>query len=262
MADQVLVERRTDAPAVAIVTLNRPDKLNAVTWEMIDALAEMLTAADAAPDVRAIVLTGAGRGFCAGADLAWLSDDLGALPAQVHAMGRRPVLATELRTPVVAAVNGPAVGIGFTFMLACDVRFAAPSAMFSTAFAALGLVAEHGLAWLLQRAVGLGRAADLLLSARAVDGYEAVRIGLVQQVVEDRPVLEAAVEYAHLLATRCSPAAMAQIKQQLYTDANRGKDEAVDDSIARLLASLQRPDLTEAMLARAEGRAPEFPPLS
>ena len=256
--DVVLAERRDH---VALITFNRPDKLNAVTRELADAWASHMRDADADPDVRAIVVTGAGRGFCAGADLSILAGGAETLTDFLPGPGDLPQMVLDLSTPVIAAVNGPVAGIGFAYMLGSDVRFAARGATMSTTFARLGLVAEYGLSWLLPRIVGLSAAMDLLLTGRTIDADEAARLGLVQAVVAPDALLDHALAYAHELATACSPYSLANIKQQIYADTQRDRATALTDTLERMHDSVTRPDLGEAMRARAEQRPPRFDPL-
>lgn len=253
----VRVERQD---GVALVTLNRPDKLNALTPAMQQGYIGALRELDADPDARVIVVTGAGRGFCSGADLARLSD-----PSQLtgYAPDPRalPTIALEIRKPVVAAVNGPVAGIGFALMLACDVRFVAAEAKMTTSFARLGLVAEYGLSWLLPRVVGTGRALEILMSGRALDAEEALRIGLAHEVVAGRPVLDRAMEWAREVAEHCSPRSLAQIKRQVYRDLDRPRGEAISGALRLMTESFGWGDLQEGLAARRESRAPAFAPL-
>ena len=246
---------------VATVTLNRPDKLNALTTEMQQRYVDLLHELDADSDVRVVVVTGAGRGFCSGADLA----NLRSLDPQVAAdnLDRRrlPTVALETRKPLVAAVNGPVAGIGFALMLAADVRFIAAGTQVSTTFARLGLVAEYGLSWLLPRVVGTGRALEILMSGRMVSADEALQIGLVTEVVDGRPVLDRALEWAHDVAVRCSPRSTAAMKRQVYDDLEHTFDEAIEDTLARMRDSFTWGDLPEALRARSEARPPNFPGL-
>ena len=159
---------------VALITLNRPEKLNAWTPAMSAGYREALDNATADSDVRVLVLTGAGRGFCAGADLELLGG-LAETGARVGGGDREPAqMEPAVPKPVIAAVNGPCAGLGFVRAMFCDIRFAAAGAKFTTAFARRGLVAEYGLSWLLPRIVGLGRANDLLLTSRVVLAEEAL----------------------------------------------------------------------------------------
>jgi enoyl-CoA hydratase/carnithine racemase len=161
----------------------------------------------------------------------------------------------------VAAVNGPVAGIGFAFMLACDVRFLAETARVGTTFARLGLVAEYGLAWLLPRVVGTGHAVELLMSGRTIDAPEAVRIGLVHEVVPDAEVLARAQEWAHDVAANCSPKSLAAMKDQLYADPLLDRHAAVQRAIDLMRESFTWEDLGAALLARASKSQVHFPPL-
>jgi enoyl-CoA hydratase/carnithine racemase len=257
-SDIVLVDRRDQ---VAVVTLNRPDKLNAVTREMADAYAASMRAADDDPDVRAIVVTGAGRGFCSGADVGILAAGGDALSDFLPAREDLPQMALDLRTPVIAAVNGPVAGVGFAYMVASDIRFAARGATMSTTFARLGLVAEYGLSWLLPRLIGIQAALDLLLTGRTIDADEAARMGLVQTVLSPEDLLDHAIGFAQDLARDCSPYSLANIKAQIYADAARDRATALSDTLERMYGSIKRPDLPEALRARAEQRPPRFLPL-
>ena len=260
MTDLVLAERRG---AVLVLTLNRPDRLNA--WN--DALEleyfAHLDAAEADPGVRAIVLTGAGRGFCAGADMDVLDGATGegGVPDEIVNRPRRRDLPLTLRKPLIGAINGAAAGLGFVEALYCDVRFCVPKAKLTTAFVRRGLVAEYGVAWLLPRLVGTSRALDLLLSGRVMLGEEAHRIGLVDHLCEPETLLDDAVAYAEDLTANCSPTSMAIIKAQVQ----RGLDHSFEDNFAeseRLIAeSFDRSDATEGVESYLEKRPPAFPPL-
>lgn len=252
----VLTEQRG---TVLVVILNRPERLNAWTNELEDQYFDTLEAAEADPDVRAIVVTGAGRGFCAGADLQALE---GVPDDQAELDRTRPRhLPLAVRKPLVAAVNGPAVGLGFVEALYCDVRFASPEASFATKFSRLGLVAEYGVSWLLPRVVGRSRALDLLLSGRRVGGEEAHRIGLVDHLAPAETLLDAAVAYATDLATGCSPWAMATIKEQVARDAEIGFFEAADRADDLMRESFRGPDIVEGLAGFGERRPPAFQPL-
>lgn len=256
-SDCVLIEVRD---RVALITLNRPERLNAITSEMGSAYARALREADADPNVRVAVITGAGRGFCSGADLSVLAQGPEALDGFVSetAWEELPTGALEVGIPVVMAVNGAAAGLGFVIALTGDVCFASPSARFISAFSRLGLVAEYGAAWLLPRMVGRQRAAELLLSGRPVDAVEAERIGLVQGVHED--VVAAALAWATDVATHCSPASLATMKRQLSRADSAGMRASIAESLQLMRESFRGPDLAEALMAKAAARAPEFAP--
>jgi enoyl-CoA hydratase/carnithine racemase len=257
LSDTVLVERDR---GVATITLNRPDKLNALTPEMQHRYVDVLHELDDDTDVRVMVVTGAGRGFCSGADLASLADT-NRLKSYAPDPGLLPTVALETRKPLVAAVNGPVAGIGFALMLASDVRFLAAGTRVSTTFARLGLVAEYGVSWLLPRVIGTGRALEILMSGRMVEADEALRIGLVHEVVDSGPVLDRALEWAHDVADHCSPRSLANMKRQIYGDLDRPRGEAIDRALSLMVDSFSWGGLQEALVARAEKRDPEFPGL-
>lgn len=246
------------AGQVATVTLNRPDKLNAWTARMADQVRTALQTADADHNVRVIVLTGSGRGFCAGADMSLLKDIvMGGASASVSPGGNRSPI-PQVRKPLIAAVNGPAVGLGLAVSLHCDLRIASEAATFSTAFAARGLIAEFGLAWVLPRLVGLGNALDLLLTSRAVDAPEALRLGLVNRVIPNEDFSAAVAEYAQTLARSVSPRSTAIIKEQVYKGLSQTLDVAFELSEREMLASLQSDDFREGVAHFIEKRPPSF----
>jgi enoyl-CoA hydratase/carnithine racemase len=246
---------------VAVITLNRPDRLNAILPGMGDEYARLLLRADADPDVRAIVVTGAGRGFCSGADLTVLAEGRDALDGYLDGQDAHtvPSVALLIGTPVATAINGPCAGIGFVLAIAADVRFAAPTATLSTSFSRLGLIAEYGAAWLLTRLVGLAHATDLLLTGRTLTAEQAAQIGLVR--VED-DALAAAMAWATDVAANCSPSAMAVMKRQLLEADGQDLTAAVESSLVEMRAAFRRPDLTAAIMARLEKRPTDFPPRS
>lgn len=245
--------------SVAVITLDRPDRLNALVPGMGDVYAARLRQADADPEVRAIVVTGAGRGFCSGADLAVLAEGREALNGYLDGQSADtlPTLALRIGTPVATAINGPCAGIGFVLAISADARFAARTATLSTSFSRLGLVAEYGVAWLLTRLVGLGHATDLLLTARTLTGDEAAALGLVNAAVDDP--MGAAMAWARDVAGNCSPSAMAAIKSQLLAATTQDLGEAVDRSLVEMRQAFDRPDLAEAIMSRLEKRPTVFP---
>jgi enoyl-CoA hydratase/carnithine racemase len=255
----VLHERRG---AVLVLTLNRPERLNAWNDRLEDRYFALLDAADDDPDVRAVVLTGAGRGFCAGADL----DDVG---DAAQAGGGAHVLARphprhhplRFRKPLIAAINGSAAGLGLVEALFCDIRFCTPTAKLTTAFVRRGLIAEYGVSWLLPRLVGPARALDLLLSGRVVLGEEALGMGLVDRLHPAEELLDAAVAYAQDLAQHCSPTSMAVIKGQVHRHLDATFAEAVADSDRLLLESIAGVDVAEGVASFVERRPPAFAPL-
>jgi enoyl-CoA hydratase/carnithine racemase len=256
---------------VATITFDRPHALNAWTSAMDAQIQDALRRAEADPKVVGIVITGAGRAFCAGADMNLLStlssggegtdeaveartawgageDDFG---------GRFPYVMT-IDKPVIAAVNGAVAGMAFPFALCCDLRFAAPEALFVTAFAQRGLIAEWGLAWLLPRLVGPSVALDLLFSSRRVTGEEAARIGLVDRLVPGDDLLATCREYVEQLARNCSPTSMAVMKRQVYEQFHRGLGPAERESQRLMIESFGRPDFREGVDSFVEKRPPNF----
>lgn len=254
----ILTERRGD---VLLVTLNRPDRLNAWNDELEDEYFAALDAADANPAVRAVVVTGAGRGFCAGADM----HDLGRASVDPATMSARPLPRSyplSFRKPLIAAVNGAAAGLGLVEALYCDVRFAVPTAKFTSAFARRGLIAEYGVAWLLPRLVGTSRALDLLMSGRVILGEEALRVGLVDFLVEPDDLVDRAVAYAQELATFCSPTSMSTIKSQVLGGLDEDFASAVKRADAEMAVSFTGDDVKEGVDSYYEKRPPNFPPLA
>jgi enoyl-CoA hydratase/carnithine racemase len=254
----VLAEMRG---AVLVLTLNRPEKLNAWGRTIETRYFDLLHEAEESPDVRAIVLTGAGRGFCVGADF----DDLKAVAqSDTAALERcRPMsYPMTIRKPLVAAINGPAAGLGLVQALYCDVRVASPSVKLTTAFARRGLIAEYGCAWLLAGLVGRGVALDLLLSARVLLGDEAYALGLVNRLAEPDAVLETALDYATDLAENCSPTSMSVIKRQVHRAMNGTFDMAVAEADAEMVESFSRPDAQEGVASYLERRQPAFAELA
>ncbi|MFI6346720.1 enoyl-CoA hydratase/isomerase family protein [Streptomyces sp. NPDC050560] len=252
--------RVTTDDAVRTVTFARPERRNGMDLAMFRGYFDALAEADRDPRVRAIVVTGDGGSFCSGATPALLDELTGPAARRDLAehLGHPPHLPLTLRTPLVAAVNGSAAGLGLVHALGADVRFLADSAQLSTVFARLGLVAEYGAAWLLPRLVGTGAAMDLLLSARPVGAREALRIGLVQYVTPRAEVKDRATEYARQLAATCSPASLAAIKGQVLRGLDQGAQAAVAESVALMRESFESPDFTEAMRAVRARRKPVF----
>jgi enoyl-CoA hydratase/carnithine racemase len=257
--DGRVVDFRLD-DGIGIITLNRPEALNAWTFDMGRQYLSCLDQAAADPAVKVLILTGAGRGFCAGADMGALKQLMsGELPPKD---GVRADYATEpaVPKPVIAAINGPCVGLGLARALYCDVRFLTRGTTLSTAFARRGLPAEDGLAWLIPRIVGWSRGLDLLLSARSISSDEALCLGLVNAVVDD--AFAAAMAYAREMVRECSPASLREIKQQIWSAAGESLPEANARADELLLAAFTRPDLAEGVMAYLEQRPPSFPSLA
>ncbi|WP_051752648.1 enoyl-CoA hydratase-related protein [Streptosporangium amethystogenes] len=221
---------------VAVITLDRPDRLNALIPPMTRELIGLLDRADLDDAVRAVVLTGAGRGFCGGADFERLRTVEASGVVETHRALRRD-RAMRLRKPLIAAVNGAVGGAGLAHALMADIRFAAAGAKWTTAFARYGLVAEMGTSWLLTRLVGMARAKDLLFSGRVFSSEEAYEYGLVQFVHPADEVLERSVRYARELAA-VSPYSISQMREQIHADLERDWDTAYWDSVERTQNSI------------------------
>ncbi|MEX2481318.1 MAG: enoyl-CoA hydratase [Gammaproteobacteria bacterium] len=264
----------TVADRVATVTLNRPDQLNAWTRIMETEVRAAMTAAAADEDVRAIILTGAGRGFCAGADMNLLVGVSSAgsdprpsdaapggipggldLPPDYHL---RYAYFPTVPKPVIAAVNGPAAGLGLIMALYCDVRIASAEAIFTTAFARRGLIAEHGISWLLPALVGHAHALDLLLSARKVSADEALRMGLVNQVYPAAEFMAAVKAYARDLADNVSPRSIRVMKRQVYRAVLQSLEEATLIANAEMPGSFASADFNEGVAHFVERRQARF----
>jgi enoyl-CoA hydratase/carnithine racemase len=244
---------------IAIIRLNRPAFLNALNAGMLDLYAALLQRADADPAVRAIVVTGNGRGFCAGADLSMLSSGPDALRDYIAAQDPElgPAMTFRLATPVVTAINGPCAGLGFVIAVCADKRFVHPDASLSTTFSRLGLVAEYGISWVLPRLVGLASATDLLLTGRTITGREAGELGLAD--VSDDP-FASAMSWATLIAEHSSPTSMAFMKQALLNDGNSTLSDCMVETLQLMLRAFEGDDLQEALNARREKRPPMFAP--
>ncbi len=252
---------------VRLLTLNRPDRLNAMNHQLVADLHDRLDEVAADGDVRCVVLTGAGRGFCAGLDL----KDSAAVPGTEHLGRPQRGLATQqhiatlvphlrsLKVPVVAAVNGPASGGGFALALGSDVRVCSTSARFNVAFVRIGLSGcDIGVSWLLPRLVGAGRAFELLLTGRLIDAEEADALGLVTRVVDDGQVVDAALDVAEQIAGN-SPFGVWMTKEVMWSQLEVGSLQAGIDleNRTQILSSFTE-DSTEAMRAFLEKRAPSF----
>jgi enoyl-CoA hydratase/carnithine racemase len=248
---------------IAVATLNRPDSLNALTFRMFGELGQLAADIGADDRVRALVLTGAGRGFCAGLDLA----DAATLPGMTAAgflegqedWSRAITSFRRLPKPVIAAVNGPAAGAGFSLALAADIRIAAPTARFNAAFIKIGLTGgDCGSSWMLPRIVGLGHAYEILLTGRQVGADEAARIGLVNRVVPAEDLLTSALDTAELIAAN-SPLGVRLTKQMVQVNVDAPSLEAaveLENRNQALTAGTQ--DMVEAFTAFREKRPPAF----
>jgi enoyl-CoA hydratase/carnithine racemase len=253
---------------VATITLNRPDKLNAWTPTMAEELRAAFMRAQGDDNVRAIALTGAGRGFCAGADMAGLAaraSGQGAMQPRHDApteglaanFAQRLSYMLALKKPIIAAVNGPAAGIGFVITLYCDLRFMADNAKLTTSFARRGLIAEHGLGWILPRLIGPMHALDLLLSARMVEAKEAAAMGLAH-MLPAQGFLAAVQARAGEIANLSSPRSVAIMKRQVYEAMFQSLAEATAIADRELAACRGTEDFREGVASFVEKRKPNF----
>ena len=269
--EQILYEV---ADRIATITLNRPDKLNAWTMRMSAEVRHACLQADRDDAVRVLIVTGAGKGYCAGADMNMLQGLQSG--GDVAAGANDPQLQVEfdadvpaafrgeysyplgLHKPVIAAVNGVAAGLGLSYMLYYDMRLASDRARFGTVFARRGLVAEHGSALLLPRLVGLHHACDLLYSGRLIGAEEALRMGLINRVVPHDDLLATAREVATEMATLCSPRSIRIMKRQLYGDLFTDLANSMHEADREMVASFTTEDFREGVASFVQRRPPQF----
>lgn len=259
MTEPVLLDER-DA-GVAVLTLNRPRAKNALNFALLDALTAGLASAAQAPEVRAIVLTGAGAAFCSGADLkssmAEVQGNLGALDTAIdkyHAIIKTIVGAPK---PVIAAVDGGAVGFGCDLALACDLRLASGEAYFQEKFVKIGLMPDGGGTFWLPRLVGLARAMEMMLTGEPVPAARALEMGLVNRVVPQASLREEAVSLARSLA-KGPPLAYGEMKSAVRLSFGGTIDQALEREKAGQLKCLLSGDCMEGVMAWMEKREPKF----
>lgn len=257
---------------VGIITLNRPQRMNAWTGRMHTEYRWCLAELDSDPDVGAIVVTGKGRGFCVGGDAEALTGHArkGAYDPGTPSELAMPGYGIDerfeasfayqygLSKPILAAMNGPAAGVGLALACFADLRFAAAGAKFTTAHGKLNLPAEYGLSWLLPRMLGLTRASELLLSSRAFTAEEALIMGLVNEVLPAGEVLERTLAYARNLLATVSPNALRQTRWQIYRDLQQTVTASVEASEDLLQRMMQEPDYAEGVQAFVEKRRPKW----
>ena len=275
MASTDLILTAVEA-GVATIRFNRPDKLNALTPPMLGQFFAAVGHAAADPLVRVIVITGEGRGFSAGLDLAvigsggsgeigdWQAgvapplwdDRIGPEMQRFFAGGWNGLITS--RKPTIAAINGPAFGWGFILALHCDIRFAARSALLNATFARLGVPGEKGSAWLLARLIGTARAADLLYTARRIDGIEAERLGVVNAVLDDDALIPYVMEYARTIAANAAPRALAAMKAQIWTATDDCYDTAFAAADHEQHLATKTEDFREGISSLVAKRTPVF----
>lgn len=245
---------------IATLTLNRPERRNAWTIAMHKRYWSLLEQCDGDPAVRVIVVTGAGTSFCPGADTESLRGytETGEYDPLASTITQPDWYPMTVRKPVIAAINGACAGFGLAVAMMCDIRIAASGAKMTTAFARRGLPALHGVAWLLPRLVGTGRATELLLSGRTFSTEEAASFGLVHQVVAPDEVVTVAHAYAADLIANCSPSSWMHMKQQLLLADQQAFPEAVEEAGRRELPALSSPDFHEGVRSFIERRPAVF----
>jgi enoyl-CoA hydratase/carnithine racemase len=250
------------ADGVLLLTWNRPERNNGWNLDLEEAYFGALVEASADPDVRVIVVTGAGRTFCPGLDMRTLTESAN-LGTPMATRRRWPMnFARHVPKPVIAAINGACAGIGFIQAVCCDLRFASSTSKFTTAFARRGLPAENSISWMLPRLVGTGNAMDLLLSGRVVLPGEALQLGLVNRVIDADELLPATLAYARDLAANCSPRAMAAMKQQVLTDWETTSEQSRLTALVTVSELGAGSDFKEGVASFSQRRPPEFEGLS
>ena len=258
---------------VAVITMNRPDQLNALTTRMLAEIRHAIGSAERDDAVVGIILTGAGRGFCAGMDMGSLDsmatgdrqpEDLSELEIDVgdRALGENFQVTysflMSVRKPILSAINGPCAGLGFVIAMLTDMRFVERQAKFTTAFSQRGLIAEHGVSWILPRLIGPGRALDILWSARKFDGEEAQQLGIAERLCETGASLDDATDYIEHLAATTAPRSLQLMKAQVYRHLNMQLGESVTESNEWMSDSLRRDDFKEGVRSFLERRPPNF----
>ena len=265
------------ADGVAVITMNRPETLNALTDRTQAEIRHALDQSERNGDVIGNVLTGAGRGFCSGVDMNALGAmseagrRLGAAHADLAADPGNPdndpnfeigaAYFLGLRKPLIAAINGACAGLGFSYAVFCDLRFVDRTARFATAFSQRGLIAEHGTSWMLPRLIGPANALDILWTGRKFDGDEAGRIGLANRVCEPGECVNDACAYLREIAVAAAPNSLMMMKRQIYRHLNAELRPAMEESNAWMDASLARGDFKEGVASFVERRPPKFAPI-
>lgn len=262
---------------ITTITLNRPERLNAWTAQMADEVRDAIGLAGHNPDCRCIVITGAGRGFCAGADMEGLqntansgqSSSAAQNPADVSFAGApgpdlggtypgRFGYLYSCPKPIIAAINGPCAGIGLIFALYADLRFTDAAAKFTTAFAARGLIAEHGIAWLLPRLIGEANALDLLFTSRKFTGAEAAELGLVNKALSSDALMDHVASVAKTLANDVSPRSVGVMKRQVRAAYAQSFAHSLAIADNEMSESFSTFDFKEGVQSFVERRAPNF----
>jgi len=269
-------EFEIDQKGVAIIWLSRAERMNAWTGRMHAEYRYLLNMVEQDPNIRGVIVTGRGRGFCVGGDSEALQGHVekgrydSGIKSQLEMPGYGVSADFEaffayhygLSKPVVAAINGPAAGVGLALACFADIRFSVPRVKLTTAHGKLNLPAEYGLSWLLPRLVGLGRANDLLLTSRVFSSEEAMSMGLVNQLFDAEDLVNETKAYLHQMIQSVSPNSIKQTRWQIYKDLHRGVADAVDESERLLEKMMQEKDFQEGVEAFVEKREPRWPSLN
>ena len=258
MTDQVLSER---SGAVAVITLNRPDRMNTISAAMLDQLSEALLAADRDPAVRAVVLTGTGRAFCAGLDLVEQSSgeglEIGGRAGELDLRTAPPIVLHQIDVPTICALNGGAAGYGMDLALGCDIRIAAEEAKLAPAFTKRGVLPESGGTWLLPRLIGYSAAAEIFFTGETLGAARLAELGLVSRVVPGADLMTSAMDLAGRIAAN-APLAVRAAKRMLRYGTEEPFDAHVQRVYLQLLPLFRTKDFREGMASFLEKRAPEF----
>jgi enoyl-CoA hydratase/carnithine racemase len=257
---------------VAIVTLNRPERMNAITPTMSLEMKNAIKDAERDPAVFTIVVTGAGKSFCPGMDMQVLQtqanykkgeDEREETPDRANNPNHHSMFGylLQVRKPIIGAINGNCVGMGLSMALHFDIRIAGEGTRMSAIFVRRGLSVEHGASWLLPRLVGISRAMEISLSGRIFGAQEALQLGLVSRVVPNGELLETTVQTAQDIAANCSPTGMAEAKRMLWEHLNKDYPAATDESTAMMVKMFKHGDFKEGIMAFVQKRPPRFKPL-
>lgn len=260
MSEEVLVEK---AGGIATLTLNRPDRLNAISGPMLDDLSQRLIESDRDRDVRAIILTGAGRGFCAGLDLQdsvagkGIGSGGSGLPVNLDLRDAPPTVLHKVDTPTICALNGGAAGYGMDLALGCDIRVAGTSGKLAAAFTKRGVLPESGGTWLLPRLVGWAKASEIIFTGRTLSADDCLELGLVNRVVADELLMKETHALAEEIAAN-APLAVQASKRMMRMGLSEEFDDHVHHVFLQLMPLFRSKDFVEGMTSFLEKRKPEF----